>query len=362
MCIYELMQSNTVAYDEGRDFELKKEPFLGDALYDLPSKNATAALPLSLCLILLTLSVPVYDGRISNVPAYRNTPHALFSISLSESNTVAYDEARDLELKKELFLGDALSDLPSENATAASPLSLSFILLTLSVPVYDGRISNVPAYKNTPHTLSAIARSEGEVDVVCGEPPCQGISGFNRFRNKENLLQDSTFLGMNYQACMGMMAAGAYGLPQFRMHVFMFGAVSSEKLPQYPLPTHKVIVRGVIHTEFKVENNEPRDEMPYTDEPKTDFHHFIILGRDSEFTYYVVLESFLYGHRPLQLNDDDHQCACQIPKRKGAYFRDLTGVCVRPDKKVEWDPDVERVLLPSGKPLVPDYAMSFVGG
>ncbi|KHG15763.1 DNA (cytosine-5)-methyltransferase 3 [Gossypium arboreum] len=30
--------------------------------------------------------------------------------------------------------------------------------------------------------------------------------------------------------------------------------------------------------------------------------------------------------------------------------------------KVEWDPNVERVYLESGKPLVPDYAMSFVGG
>ncbi|KAM3345090.1 hypothetical protein P3S68_024799 [Capsicum galapagoense] len=166
----------------------------------------------------------------------------------------------------------------------------------------------------------------------------------------------SRLVGMNYQARVGMMAAGAYGLPQFRMRVFMFGALSSEKLPQYPLPTHKVIVRGVICTEFEVENSEPRDEMPYTDEPKTDFHHFIILGRDR------VLGSFLYDHCPLQLNDDDHQCVCQIPKRKGANFRDLTGVRVRPDKKVEWDPDVERVLLPSGKPLVPDYAMSFLGG
>lgn len=33
---------------------------------------------------------------------------------------------------------------------------------------------------------------------------------------------------MNYQARMGMMAAGAYGLPQFRMRVFVWGAQPNE--------------------------------------------------------------------------------------------------------------------------------------
>lgn len=31
-------------------------------------------------------------------------------------------------------------------------------------------------------------------------------------------------VAMNYQARMGMMAAGSYGLPQFRMRVFLWGA------------------------------------------------------------------------------------------------------------------------------------------
>ena len=37
---------------------------------------------------------------------------------------------------------------------------------------------------------------------------------------------------------------------------------------------------------------------------------------------------------------------------QGANFRDLPGVLVGPNNIVEWDPNVKRVLLKSGKPLV----------
>ncbi|XP_011028081.1 PREDICTED: DNA (cytosine-5)-methyltransferase CMT2 isoform X2 [Populus euphratica] len=284
---------------------------------------------------------------------------------------------------------------------------------------------------------SKILPLPGDADVICGGPPCQGISGYNRYRNVDSPLADerniqivvfmdivqflkpkyvlmenvvdilrfdkasfaryalSRLVHMKYQARLGTVAAGCYGLPQFRLRVFLWGAHPKEKLPQFPLPSHDVIVRYWPPPEFErntvaydedqprddlekatvlrdaisdlpdVTSHETREKMAYDKPPETDFQQFIRSTRNemtgSELSGTRMI-NLLYDHRPYSLTEEDFARVCQIPKKKGANFRDLPGVVVGADNVARRGPMKEQMLLPSGKPLVPDFALNFEGG
>ncbi|KAF9593454.1 hypothetical protein IFM89_023271 [Coptis chinensis] len=100
----------------------------------------------------------------------------------------------------------------------------------------------------------------GKVHVICGGPPCQGISGFNRFRNKDNPLED-----LKNNQLVVFMDIIQYLKPKYVLMenvvdivIVKFSggylgrlALGRLKLPQFPLPTHEVDVRGQVPKEFK---------------------------------------------------------------------------------------------------------------
>ena len=118
--------------------------------------------------------------------------------------------------------------------------------------------------------------ARGDVDLLCGGPPCQGFSGYNRYRDakdKRNSLV-SVFLdyvewllpsfvlienvagfvsldggsifeatrnrlnAAGYKTRLGILQAGHYGLPQNRWRVFLWAAQGDLELPKFPKPTH----------------------------------------------------------------------------------------------------------------------------
>ncbi|XWS49335.1 hypothetical protein CRYUN_Cryun13aG0154800 [Craigia yunnanensis] len=261
---------------------------------------------------------------------------------------------------------------------------------------------------------SKILPLRGDVDVICGGPPCQGISGYNRYRNVDSPLDDernrqivvfmdiaeylkpkfvlmenvvdilrfdkaslgryalSRLVHMKYQARLGIIAAGCYGLPQFRLRVFLWGAHPSERNTvaydeDQPRELEKALVlRDAISDLPAVANSETREEMSYGKPPETEFQRYIRSSKyemtGSALNVDTTIRNPLYDHRSSPLSEDDYARVCLIPKRKGANFRDLPGIIIGEDNVVRRDPTEEKKLLPSGKPLVPDYVFTFEQG
>ncbi|CAL5224063.1 g6688 [Coccomyxa viridis] len=118
----------------------------------------------------------------------------------------------------------------------------------------------------------------GEVDFLCGGPPCQGYSGMNRFnKGSWSMVQNSmvmaylsyadfyrpryfllenvrnfvshnkshafrltlrSLLDMGYQVRFGVLNAGNFGVSQSRKRTFIWGVAPGSVLPEWPQPLH----------------------------------------------------------------------------------------------------------------------------
>uniref|UniRef100_A0A6J0V8B4 DNA (cytosine-5)-methyltransferase n=1 Tax=Pogona vitticeps TaxID=103695 RepID=A0A6J0V8B4_9SAUR len=119
---------------------------------------------------------------------------------------------------------------------------------------------------------------KGDVEMLCGGPPCQGFSGMNRFNSRtyskfknslvvsflsycdyyrprffllENVRNFVSFkrsmvlkltlrclVRMGYQCTFGVLQAGQYGVAQTRRRAIVLAAAPGEKLPMFPEPLH----------------------------------------------------------------------------------------------------------------------------
>ncbi len=223
----------------------------------------------------------------------------------------------------------------------------------------------------------------GDVDVVAGGPPCQGFSGYNRHRHTQdprNSLVES-FLDvvahlkpryvlmenvpgmlsldkgrvpelllaaldtLGYQARLGILQAGYYGVPQNRWRVFIVAAAEGSPLPEFPLPVHAfprttifgatafrahvvkppdsgsdlfwqpkptVTVGDVISDLPEIGNGGGADEMRYMSPAHSPFQEEFRRG-----------SPVLYDHRCARLDELMFARCVAVPRRPGAGWLDL---------------------------------------
>jgi DNA (cytosine-5)-methyltransferase 1 len=223
----------------------------------------------------------------------------------------------------------------------------------------------------------------GDVDVVAGGPPCQGFSGYNRYRRSSDpsnslvelfldvvahvrpryvLMENvpgmlslgrgkvpalllAALASLEYDAHLGIVQAGYYGLPQNRWRVFILASARGLSLPTFPQPLYSfprttifgatafkanvvkpptsgpdlfwhprptVTVGDAISDLPEITNGGGEDETSYTEPPKTSYQTTAREGA-----------TFLYDHRCAHLRELMHARCIAVPKRPGAGWLDL---------------------------------------
>ncbi|KAG8699837.1 hypothetical protein FRC09_006344, partial [Ceratobasidium sp. 395] len=174
------------------------------------------------------------------------------------------------------------------------------VVLSRTILAAEGRDKYLAALND--QDRSSLLPKQGEIDFICGGPPCQSFSGANRFKRDDdprtamvaavmsavehyhpkyflienvpnalthkitgpvpragsadseesvdpppNLIEQGILrflmrvtLDLGYSFRFGVLEASQYGAPQRRRRAFILGARSNMTLPEFPLATHRV--------------------------------------------------------------------------------------------------------------------------
>ncbi|XP_014253428.1 DNA (cytosine-5)-methyltransferase 1-like [Cimex lectularius] len=232
---------------------------------------------------------------------------------------------------------------------------------------------------------------KGEVELLCGGPPCQGFSGMNRFNSrqysifknslivsylsycdyyrprffilenvrnfvsfKRNMVLKLTLrclIRMGYQVAFGILQAGNYGVPQTRRRAIILAAAPGEVLPNFPEPLHVFNPRAtqltiMVDDKKLVSNCQWVESAPFRTitvrDAMSDLPQIPNGFRDEEIPYIgEPISHFQKQMRGSQYQTilRDHICKdmapiveariSQIPTASGSDWRDLPNISVR---------------------------------
>lgn len=223
----------------------------------------------------------------------------------------------------------------------------------------------------------------GDVQLLAGGPPCQGFSGYNRYRrlgdprnslmgqfldtvevlSPEYVLIENVvgllsmadgkavqgilqrLKDMAYVPKLGVLQAGYYGLPQNRWRVFIWAGRSERSTPEFPEPTHlfprKPLFGATAFRDAVIKPPSDRPTLFWKPEPHPtvwdaigDLPQIRNGGGADSVAYAKVPPSpfaadlrrdstTVSDHKTKRLDEVNMERVAHVPKRKGAGWTDL---------------------------------------
>eukprot|EP00795_Rhopilema_esculentum_P006330 gene6330-11763_t len=203
---------------------------------------------------------------------------------------------------------------------------------------------------------------KGDVQLLCGGPPCQGFSGMNRFNSRDYSQFKNSLVASYLSYCdfyrprffvlencsFGILQAGSYGVPQTRRRAIIIAAAPGEVLPCHPevkhvfsshacqlsvcidnkryqavpftesAPYRTITVRDALSDLPEIRNGANRPEMAYT-EPQSHFQRKMRAHEDQMLRDHICKEMSALTAARMR----------HIPTEPGSDWRDLPNVVER---------------------------------